>query len=97
MCSLRSSNLLVPSVTITIIASSALFQATFLSFCRRFRPGTRALLEIRALQRTSNLLIRHLPFQRLVRELCAEYTTGPFRWTAEALLALQEAAEDTLV
>lgn len=54
-------------------------------------------MEIRKLQRSSNLLIPNLPFQRVVREVCAEYTTEPFRFTAEALLALQEASEDMLV
>lgn len=54
-------------------------------------------MEIRKLQRGGNLLIPNLPFQRVVREVCAEYTTEPFRFTAEALLALQEASEDMLV
>lgn len=35
----------------------------------RFRPGTQALREIRRYQRTTDLLIRKLPFQRLVREV----------------------------
>lgn len=54
-------------------------------------------MEIRKLQRSSSLLIPNLPFQRVVREVCGEYTTEPFRFTAEALLALQEATEDMLV
>lgn len=33
---------------------------------RRFRPGERALKEIRAYQRTTELLLRKLPFARLV-------------------------------
>lgn len=67
------------------------------AMCRRFKPGTKALMEIRKLQRGGNLLIPNLPFQRVVREVCAEYTTEPFRFTAEALLALQEASEDMMV
>merc|ERR1712078_888854 len=35
----------------------------------RFRPGTKALMEIRKYQKTSDLLLRKLPFQRLVREI----------------------------
>jgi hypothetical protein len=35
----------------------------------------------------------HLPFQLVVREVCGEYTIDPFRFTAEALLALQEQSE----
>ena len=35
----------------------------------RFRPGVMALREIRHYQKSSALLIRKLPFQRLVREI----------------------------
>lgn len=41
----------------------------------RRRPGTKALLEIRRYQRSSELLIRKLPFARLVREICLESFT----------------------
>jgi hypothetical protein len=34
---------------------------------RRYRPGTRALMEIRKYQKSTDLLIRKLPFARLVR------------------------------
>ena len=64
---------------------------------RRYRPGTVALKEIRKYQRSTELLIRKLPFARLVREIGNELTREPFRWTAEALWALQEAAEDVMV
>lgn len=33
---------------------------------RRYRPGTLALKEIRRYQKTTELLIKHAPFQRLV-------------------------------
>jgi histone H3 len=39
----------------------------------RFRPGTVALREIRKFQKSTELLIRKLPFQRLVREIAQEY------------------------
>lgn len=39
----------------------------------RFRPGTVALREIRKYQKTTELLIRKLPFQRLVREVSQDY------------------------
>lgn len=39
----------------------------------RFRPGTVALREIRTYQKSTELLIRKLPFQRLVRELAHDY------------------------
>lgn len=64
---------------------------------RRFRPGARALREIRLMQQSTSLLIRKLPFARLVREIQMEFTGRAFRWQAEALLALQEAVEAYLV
>mmetsp|Transcript_50369 Transcript_50369/g.132308 ORF Transcript_50369/g.132308 Transcript_50369/m.132308 type:complete len:140 (+) Transcript_50369:137-556(+) len=64
---------------------------------RRYRPGTRALMEIRKYQKSNDLLLRRLPFARLVRELTLHYNRSGLRWQAEALLALQEAAEDYLV
>eukprot|EP00775_Hariotina_reticulata_P003907 gene3907-4161_t len=63
----------------------------------RYRPGTRALQEIRKYQKSTDLLIRKLPFARLVREIGNQVAIEPYRWTAEALLALQEAAEDFIV
>ena len=65
---------------------------------RRFRPGTVALREIRKYQKSTELLIKKIPFQRLVREVV--YTldkTKTYRITPQALLALHEAAEDFLV
>ena len=41
----------------------------------RFRPGTVALREIRKYQKSTELLVRKLPFQRLVREIAQEYKT----------------------
>ena len=67
---------------------------------RRFRPGTVALREIRRYQRSTNLLIRKLPFQRLVRELLQTMTWNSgidYRIQSSALLAIQECAEDYLV
>jgi len=63
---------------------------------RRYRPGTVALRDIRKFQRSGELLISKLPFQRLVREVAQEYTNAP-RFQASAVLALQEAAEAYLV
>ncbi|KAH7280753.1 hypothetical protein KP509_36G013100 [Ceratopteris richardii] len=39
----------------------------------RYRPGTVALREIRKYQKSTELLIRKLPFQRLVREIAQDY------------------------
>ena len=42
----------------------------------RYRPGTVALREIRRYQKSTELLIRKLPFQRLVREIAETYNSG---------------------
>lgn len=63
---------------------------------RRYRPGTVALREIRKYQRSTDLLIRRLPFQRLVREIAQEFKSDA-RFQGSAILALQEASEAYLV
>ena len=62
----------------------------------RYRPGTVALREIRRYQKSTELLIRKLPFQRLVREIAQEFKSD-LRFQGSAVLALQEAAEAYLV
>ena len=62
----------------------------------RFRPGTVALREIRRFQRTTELLIKKMPFQRLVRGIASRIKTD-LRFQSSALGALQEAAEAYLV
>ena len=58
----------------------------------RFRPGTVALREIRKYQKSTELLIRKLPFQRLVREVAQDFKTD-LRFQSHAIMALQEASE----
>ncbi|ETV99244.1 hypothetical protein H310_07994 [Aphanomyces invadans] len=62
----------------------------------RYRPGTVALREIRRYQKSTDLLIRKLPFQRLVREI-AQNVRLDLRFQGSALVALQESAEAYLV
>ena len=62
----------------------------------RFRPGTVALREIRKYQKSTDLLIRKLPFQRLVREIAQDFKTD-LRFQSHAIMALQEASEAYLV
>ncbi|RVE65480.1 hypothetical protein OJAV_G00116980 [Oryzias javanicus] len=64
---------------------------------RRFRPGTRALMEIRKFQKSTDLLISKRPFSRVVREICLQFSREDLRWQVFALMALQEAAEAFLV
>jgi len=64
----------------------------------RYKPGTKALREIRKYQKTTDLLLRKLPFARLVREIAMEFAPLSeegvgLRWQSSALLALQEATE----
>ena len=69
----------------------------------RYRPGTVALKQIRQYQRSTDLLIRKLPFQRLVREIACDSQVirsplcGKVRFQSAAIMALQEAAEAYLV
>lgn len=72
---------------------------------RRYRPGTLALREIRKYQRSTDLLLRRLPFARVVREITLDMMTDTnyqmgdtgLRWQSSAILALQEATEAFLV
>jgi histone H3 len=59
---------------------------------KRYRPGTVAIREIRKYQKSTDLLIRKLPFQRLVKEIASNYHSD-VRFQSTAVLALQEAAE----
>ncbi|ETO11801.1 hypothetical protein RFI_25575 [Reticulomyxa filosa] len=62
----------------------------------RYRPGTVALREIRKYQKSTELLIRKLPFQRFVRDIAQEYKQD-LRFQSSAITALQEATEAYLV
>ena len=62
----------------------------------RFRPGTVALREIRRFQKSTELLIRKLPFQRLVRDIASAFKQD-LRFQSSAVLALQEASEAYMV
>ena len=69
----------------------------------RYRPGTVALKQIRQYQKSTELLIRKLPFQRLVREIASDSDViksslcGEVRFQSAAIMALQEATEAYLV
>jgi histone H3 len=69
----------------------------------RYRPGTVALREIRRYQKSTSLLIRKGPFQRLVKEITQGMKDSnglllsDYRWQSTALMAIQEASEAYLV
>jgi histone H3 len=62
----------------------------------RYRPGIVALREIRRFQRSTDLLIKKAPFQRLVREVAFAMKIE-YKFQSTAMLALQEASEAYLV
>lgn len=76
--------------------TSSIERTTSMKRPHRYKPGIRAMREIRKYQRSTDLLIRKLPFQRLVREIAQDYKTD-LRFQAQAIAALQEAAEAYLV
>ena len=71
-------------------------QAGGIKRTHRFRPGTVALREIRKFQKSTELLIRKLPFQRLIREIASGFKTD-LRFQSSGVLALQEATEAYIV
>ena len=56
----------------------------------RYRPGTVALREIRRYQKGTDLLIKKLPFQRLVREIAQDMGHSGKRFQSSAIAALPE-------
>lgn len=64
----------------------------------RTKPGAGALREIRKFQKSTNLLIRKLPFTRTVREVAQDLRPGEegLRFKPTTLEALQESAETYL-
>jgi histone H3 len=62
----------------------------------RYHPGTVALREIRKYQKSTDLLLRKMPFQRLVREIAQDFRSN-LSFQGLAFQALQEASEAYLV
>ncbi|KAI3906888.1 hypothetical protein MKW98_004938, partial [Papaver atlanticum] len=56
----------------------------------RHKPGTKALQELRKLQKSIDLLLPRAPFVRIVKEITDNFSKEVNRWQAEALTALQE-------
>ena len=55
----------------------------------RYRPGTVALREIRRYQKSTELLIRKAPLQRVVRFYTQKHAPQVTRWQSSALCAIQ--------
>lgn len=63
----------------------------------RYRPGTVALRQIKHYQKTYELLVPRRGMQRLIRKIAVIDVESKLRWMANALEAVQEAAEAYLV
>ena len=63
---------------------------------RKIQRGMQALKEIQKYQKGADLLIRRVPFQRLVREIVQKRGEG-LKLQSSAVLALQEAGEAFIV
>ena len=63
---------------------------------RRFRPGTVALRKIQRYQKSTDLLIRRAPFQRVIHEIMQGFRND-LRIQEATIKGLQEAAEAYLV
>ena len=64
---------------------------------RKYQPGTVALQEIRQFQKSTELLIRKLPFSWLVHEVAQEVGKTDMHFQGSTIICLQEAAEAFLV
>ena len=62
----------------------------------QYKPGTRAMMDIRKYQKCTDLLLRKLPFQHFIREITQDLS-NEIRWQTAAILAMQEAAEVQVV
>jgi histone H3 len=95
----RAGDRLVAKKVLTAKAAKAARSPPAARKPHRYRPGTVALREIRKYQRSTDLLIRKLPFQRLVREVADEVSAdlhgrpSDLRFQSNAVLALQHASE----
>lgn len=64
---------------------------------RRYKPGTRALMNIKKAQRSTELYIKKRPFRRIVRELTMDAGSEVQRWTRDAIGAMHEGIEAYVV
>ncbi len=82
----------------TKAARAAVQKAIAAKMLHRWRPGTVAAREIHKFQKSSDLLIRKAPFQRVVQEIIQQVSgKSDLRMQSTAILALQEAAEYFMV
>jgi histone H3 len=85
-----------PRKSLSLKAHRKIPAASGVKVAHRFRPGTVALREIRRYQKSTENLIRLLPFQRLIREIAADFRSD-LRFQKSAVMALQSATESYIV
>lgn len=78
------------------INKNPIFENKIIKKKKRYRPGERALREIRKFQKSTDLLIHKLPFTRLVKEITFSFHHA-LQWQSIALEAVQHAAEDYII
>ena len=64
---------------------------------RKYQPGTVTLQEIWQFQKSTELLIRKLPFLQLVHKIALEVGKYDLHFQKSAIICLQEAAEAYVV
>merc|ERR1712137_546091 len=69
------------------------FTSLFRKKTKRYFTGTIPLLEIRKYQKTTYLLLKKLPFYKLIKKLTQKYTKRKLKWSSSSLFILQEALE----
>ena len=78
------------------ITINPIFENKIIKKKKRYRPGEKALKEIRKFQKSTDLLIHKLPFTRLVKEITFSFHHA-LQWQSIALEAMQHAAEDYII
>jgi histone H3 len=85
-----------PSKQRTVKATRKLKSADGVKKPHRRRPGTVAMRDIRKYQKSTDLLLAKLPFQRLVRDI-AQDKWHDMRFQGDAMFILQEVTEAFIV
>merc|ERR1712183_86782 len=88
----KQSKLQTKSAKKTVPVPDSIGNSGGIKRAHRYRPGTVALREIRKYQKSTVLLLRKLPFQRIVKDITHQYKTD-IRYRSSAIEALQHACE----
>jgi histone H3 len=92
----RSTGGKAPRKKLAIMAARLMYIGGGVKRPCHYHPGTIALREIRKFKKSTDLLIRKLPFQRLVREIC-QGLGKDLKFQSTTILALQEVSKAYLI